>query len=129
MNYINKFSLLDKVIVITGGSGFLGEQFANAIARVNGTPVLIDINYKKALSICNNLKTNFGVDALAIKCNIINENEVKKALKIIKNKFYKKRIFGLINNAAFNPQPVKNIYHNNNKLEKFSKKTWDQELN
>ena len=129
MNYINKFSLLDKVIVITGGSGLLGEQFANAIARVNGTPVLIDINYKKALSICNNLKTNFGVDALAIKCNIINENEVKKALKIIRNKFYKKRIFGLINNAAFNPQPVKNIYHNNNKLEKFSKKTWDQELN
>ncbi len=128
MNYINKFSLLDKVIIITGGSGLLGEQFANAIASAKGTPVLIDINYKKALSICNDLKVNFNINALAIKCNITKENEVKKAFKIIKNKFKNKKIFGLINNAAFNPQPVKNFYSNSNKLEKFSKKNWDKEL-
>ena len=129
MKFINKFSLSDKVIIITGGSGFLGKQFATAIASASGTPVLLDINYNKALLICKNLKKDFGVDALAIKCNITKEHEVKKALKIVKSKFLRKKIFGLINNAAFNPRPVKNVYQNKNKLEKFSNKVWNEELN
>ena len=85
MKFINKFSLSDKVIIITGGSGFLGKQFATAIASASGTPVLLDINYNKALLICKNLKKNFGVNALAIKCDVTKEDKVKKALKIIKN--------------------------------------------
>ena len=83
MKFINKFSLSDKIIIITGGSGFLGKQFATAIANANGTPILLDINYRKALLICKDLKKNFGVDALAIKCNITKEHEVKKALEIV----------------------------------------------
>ena len=129
MKFVNKFSLTGKIIIITGGSGFLGKQFATVIANNDGIPVLLDINYKKASLICKNLKIFFGVNALAIKCNVTKENEVKKALKIIKGKFPNKKIFGLINNAAFNPQPIKNIYKNKNKLEKFSNKVWNEELN
>ena len=128
MEFVNKFSLTNKIIIITGGSGFLGKQFATAIANNNGTPVLLDVNYKKALLICKNLKIFFGVKALAIKCNVTKENEVRKALKIIKDKFSNKKIFGLINNAAFNPKPIKNIKKNKNKLERFSNKTWNEEL-
>ena len=128
MKFINKFSLSGKIIIITGGSGFLGKQFATTIARTNGTPVLLDRNYSKGLLICKNLKKNFGVDALAIKCDVTKENQVKKALKIIKKKFSNKKIFGLINCAAFNPQPKKNIYQNKNKLENFSNKIWNEEV-
>jgi NAD(P)-dependent dehydrogenase (short-subunit alcohol dehydrogenase family) len=129
MKLINKFSLFGKVVIITGGAGFLGKQFATIIADANGTPVLLDINYKKALSICISIKKIFGINALAIKCDITNENQVKKALKIIKDKFADKKVFGLINNAAFNPQPKKNLSHNKNQLEKFSNKTWNDEIN
>lgn len=129
MKLINKFSLFGKVVVITGGAGFLGRQFSTTIGNANGTPILLDINYKKALSICANIKKNFGINALAIKCDITKENQVKKALKIIKDKFKDKKIFGLINNAAFNPQPKRNIYQNKNQLEKFSNKTWNDEIN
>ena len=55
MKFINKFSLSNKIIIITGGSGFLGKQFATIIAKTNGTPVLLDRNYSKALLICKNL--------------------------------------------------------------------------
>ena len=129
MKFANKFSLNNKIIIITGGSGFLGKQFATTIANNNGIPVLLDINYKKASLICKNIQKSFGIRALAIKCNVTKENEVKMALKIIKSKFSNERIFGLINNAAFNPKPVKNIYKNKNKLENFSNKIWNQELN
>lgn len=129
MKLINKFSLFGKVVIITGGAGFLGKQFATIIAGANGTPVLLDINHKKGLSICINIKKIFGINALAIKCDITKENQVKKALKIIKDKFADKKIFGLINNAAFNPQPKRNISQNKNQLEKFSNKTWNDEIN
>ena len=56
MEFVNKFSLTNKIIIITGGSGFLGKQFATVIANNNGTPVLLDVNYRKALLICKNLK-------------------------------------------------------------------------
>ena len=41
------FSLKDKVIIVTGASGLLGNEHANAIAEHGGIPVLIDINTAK----------------------------------------------------------------------------------
>ena len=107
MKILEKFSLCKKVIVITGGAGFLGKQFANVIAEVDGTPVLLDIKYSKARLICKNIKKKLNRDALAIMCDVTNEKQVRNSLKKIKKKFKKKEIFGLINNAAFNPQPKK----------------------
>ena len=56
MKVLEKFSLYKKVIVITGGAGLLGEQFANVIAKASGTPVLLDTKYNKARLICKNIK-------------------------------------------------------------------------
>jgi NAD(P)-dependent dehydrogenase (short-subunit alcohol dehydrogenase family) len=39
-----QFDLTDKVVVITGGAGFLGRHFADAIAEMGGRPVLLDID-------------------------------------------------------------------------------------
>ena len=75
MEFVNKFSLTNKIIIITGCAGFLGKQFATVIANNNGIPVLLDVNYKKALLICKNLKNFFGVESLAIKCNVTKENQ------------------------------------------------------
>ena len=41
------FRLDEKVIIITGASGLLGEKHAEAIACYGGTPVLIDLSLKK----------------------------------------------------------------------------------
>jgi len=43
------FDLTDRVIIITGGAGLLGEQHARAIAEKSGRPVLIDIKKKRTL--------------------------------------------------------------------------------
>ncbi len=38
-----QFNLDDRVCVITGGGGFLGVQFAEALADAGGLPILLDV--------------------------------------------------------------------------------------
>ena len=38
------FELKDKIAVITGGAGMLGEKHAEAIAEFGGVPILLDID-------------------------------------------------------------------------------------
>ena len=49
------FNLKDKIAVITGGGGLLGEKHAEAINELGGTTVLLDINKDKALINANNI--------------------------------------------------------------------------
>ena len=46
MKFANKFSLNNKIIIITGGSGFLGKQFATTIANN-----LKHLDYEKVLAV------------------------------------------------------------------------------
>ena len=43
-----KFDLNEKVVVITGGAGFLGEKHAEAVAEFKGIPVILDLNKDQA---------------------------------------------------------------------------------
>ena len=48
LNSVRKqFDLTGRTAVITGGAGFLGIQFAEAIAEMGGKSLLIDINEKQ----------------------------------------------------------------------------------
>ena len=42
----NLFDLENKVIVITGGSGYLGSEFSFAFSDVGAIPVILDRNEK-----------------------------------------------------------------------------------
>ncbi len=57
-----KFSLLDRVAIITGGAGLLGAKHAEAIAEYGGIPVLIDINREKGQAVSDSIKKSFKVD-------------------------------------------------------------------
>ena len=43
------FDLSGKVVVITGGAGFLGKKHAEAIAEFKGIPIILDIDEDKCL--------------------------------------------------------------------------------
>ena len=55
------FRLDEKVIIITGASGLLGEKHAEAIACYGGTPVLIDLSQKKLNKIVDKLNDKYNV--------------------------------------------------------------------
>jgi NAD(P)-dependent dehydrogenase (short-subunit alcohol dehydrogenase family) len=100
-NVIQRFSLKNKVIVITGGSGLLGSKHAEAVAEAGGIPVLLDINQESLVRVARAIK-NGKADALYFRCDITNKTELNSCL----NKIVKKvrRVDGLVNNAANDPK-------------------------
>ena len=59
---MNKFSLKNKNIIITGGAGLLGEQHVLAIVEKGGTPIIFDNNNLNILK----LKKNFLITKLKV---------------------------------------------------------------
>jgi len=55
---MNRFSLANKVIVITGAAGLLGINHVQAIADAGGVPVLIDIDGSQLQSTVEEFKKN-----------------------------------------------------------------------
>ena len=54
----NNFSLKEKIVVITGGAGLLGEKHAEAIAEIGGIPILYDIDYDSAKAKAEKINNN-----------------------------------------------------------------------
>ena len=108
------FNLKNKNIIITGGSGFLGSQITEALLKEKANVYVLDI-----------IKPKRNNDAKFIKTNIINENELKKILKLFKQK--KIKIDVLINNAAIDYSPNKSK-NKSYKLESFSDNLWDKDI-
>jgi NAD(P)-dependent dehydrogenase (short-subunit alcohol dehydrogenase family) len=83
--------LKGKVVVITGGSGFLGKQYSEAFLRNKCKVINLDL-------------INRNKKVLFLKCDITREAELILAKKKILKNF--KKIDILINNAAKNPVPL-----------------------
>ena len=118
-------NLKDKIAVITGGAGLLGEKHAEAINEFGGTSVLLDINKDKALINAENVVKKYGSSSIALECDITNQKSLENVNSKILELFGKVDI--LINNAANNPK-VEGKFKNN-RLESFSLEEWNKDIN
>ena len=101
---LERFSLKWKVIVITGGAGFLGMQYALGFGKAGANIAVWDnSNYDpNKLPICGFNLTKAGIDNYWIlRVDVTNEQEVEEAVNETLVRF--SRIDVLINNAAMNP--------------------------
>ena len=101
----NPFSLNGKVIVLTGGSGFLGLHYMNALH--NAGAIVVDWDLKS------------GVD-------ITNDQSVAAALKNVLDTYG--RVDGLVNNAALDAKPCSDPVSNWMAYEEFPMDLWEREL-
>jgi NAD(P)-dependent dehydrogenase (short-subunit alcohol dehydrogenase family) len=93
----NCFDLKGKVAVVTGASGGLGADAAMAYAQ-NGADVALLARRKDRLeSLANKIKLT-GRKALAVQCDVANEESVENAIEEVINYFGKIDI--LLNNAG-----------------------------
>ncbi|MEY2901150.1 MAG: hypothetical protein RLY89_256 [Bacteroidota bacterium] len=99
MSSVNQFSLSNKVIVVTGGTGILGGSFVKAIAQAGGIPVILGRNESVAQARANEIIKNGG-QALAIVADVLVEADLIKARDVILAKFG--TIDGLVNGAGGN---------------------------
>lgn len=98
------FSLKDKVIIVTGGTGILGTSFVSAIVDAGGIVVIADIKKELCLERAAAINANGG-KALGIFANVLEEESLNAAKEEILSTFGK--IDGLVNAAGGNvPEAV-----------------------
>lgn len=90
--------LKNKLVVITGGAGLLGQEFAKAIMENNGIAVIADINEKKAWDVTKNLQKLFPTGKVDFHLLDINNKQSILCLTENLNQKYGK-IDALVNNA------------------------------
>jgi NAD(P)-dependent dehydrogenase (short-subunit alcohol dehydrogenase family) len=120
------FDLTDRVAIITGGAGLLGEQHARIIAEAGGTPILVDINQEIAARKASQLRDAFGVPAMAIAANIADADQVAGILRTTLDRYG--RVDILINNAANNPRVEQPREVNFSRFEHFPVSQWMDDL-
>lgn len=90
--------LKDKVIVITGGAGLLGQAFVQAIAQNGGIAVIADLDAATAVSVKDRLThSDTGLTIDTVVLDITSPESVDAAITAVADKYGK--IDALINNA------------------------------
>jgi NAD(P)-dependent dehydrogenase (short-subunit alcohol dehydrogenase family) len=93
------FSLEGKVIIVTGGTGILGNAFVEAIAEAGGTVGILGRKADIASQRANAINERGG-KAIALVANVMSEEELTTAKDNVLQQFG--RIDGLVNAAGGN---------------------------
>jgi len=112
----NLFSLRGKVVIITGGAGMLGLEYARNLSGAGAKVVLFDVR--------SNARAK-KFDHVVV--DITKKKEVIKAVKLVIKKY--SRIDVLINNAAMNPVPgIEESAWQFSPYERYPLELWEREI-
>ena len=75
-------SFKNKVIVVTGAASGIGAAICHRFAREGARIGLLDMNAKGVQAASNKLRAD-GVDAVGIRCDVVDEDECTSAMKEI----------------------------------------------
>ena len=121
----NLFSMKGKVVIITGGTGLLGLEYAKILGSAGANIVLVDLDEIKCKKKAEELEKKFGNKMLGVKTDISNKKQVKSMVKKVEKEFGK--IDVLINNAAFNA-PADNKGSNFVSFEDYPLELWKKSI-
>jgi NAD(P)-dependent dehydrogenase (short-subunit alcohol dehydrogenase family) len=125
----DQLSLENNIVVISGGGGFLGLYFAEAVAEFGAIPLLLDINKIGIDKNLNALQKN-NYTAFGFECDISDSANIDLIVSNIIEKY--KKVDVLINATNFvgiNPSNFKddkNQYFAN--FENYSEDLWEQSI-
>jgi NAD(P)-dependent dehydrogenase (short-subunit alcohol dehydrogenase family) len=89
--------LTDKVVVISGGAGFLGRQFCTAVAEQGGIAVVADIDIKAAARVAEEIAATSPGHAEAVSLDITSHASISSLIAGLMEKHG--RIDAVVNNA------------------------------
>ncbi len=101
MTIFDKFSLKDKVAVVTGGVGLLGAEFCKTLAEAGAAVAVVDLNGDAAAKVADGL-TQSGFKAMGIPTDITQPDSVKAMVDSVLSAFG--RLDVLVNSAALDPK-------------------------
>jgi len=113
MRYQNLFNLNDRVILITGAAGGLGQAMAVGLAEYGAQIALADLRLENTNDILAQID-NLGKKAAAYKVDITDRNNITEMVEKVHKDFG--RIDVLINSAGVN---------NRKRIEDYTEQEWD----
>lgn len=72
-------SLKDKVAVVTGGAGVIGQSVCNALGSVGAHVVILDLDKSAAVKVANQVNANTGANTLGLETNVLCKSSLLKA--------------------------------------------------
>jgi len=91
--------LKGRVALITGGAGHIGSAMAQALAELRGKIVIIDLSPESCSRVCEEISSDFGIEAFPIAADLSREEEVLLIPGRVVEEFGRLDI--LVNCAAF----------------------------
>lgn len=98
----DQFRLTDQVVIITGGCGLLGQEYARAVGQAGGHAVIADVRGEQAAQVAAQVSAETGSTASGVQVDISDKPSVQAMVATVLDRFG--RIDGLVNNAAVNPE-------------------------
>ena len=128
MSTIDKFHIKEKVVVITGGAGLLGQKHAEAVMDGEGISILLDISETALEDARKNLTKKYNDRNIeCYQADITNRAQIEKIKAEILKKYG--HVDVLINNAANNPKVEGNAANMKAiQFENFPTKMWMDDL-
>ena len=96
------FDLSGRVAVVTGGAGFLGKQFCEALTEAGAQVVVADLDAAKAEKVASEYNKNSDQTALGLSLDVTDPDSVRHVMTTTMEKFGKLDI--LVNSAALDPK-------------------------
>jgi len=112
------FNLSNKVVLVTGGAGLLGEMHSQAIVENGGKVIIGDINLEATKKVCDTINSKYPGKAYPVYLNVLDNTSIQNVLEMHSD------INVLINNAAIDPK-VKNDSGPGGAFESLSLEEWD----
>jgi 2-deoxy-D-gluconate 3-dehydrogenase len=112
------FNLKDRVAVVTGGNGGIGQGIARGLAAAGSSMVIAARNEQKTAAAVEEIQRQFGVPSVGIQVDVRDELQVREMIRGALDRFG--RIDVLVNNAgvAIWKRP-----------ERFETSEWDEIMN
>jgi NAD(P)-dependent dehydrogenase (short-subunit alcohol dehydrogenase family) len=124
---LQSFDMSGQVVIITGGAGLLGAEYARALAAVGAHAVMADIDGERAASLAEELTAGRGVRCMGITADVSSPESVRAMVEATLDQFG--RVDALVNNAAIDPKfDQEHAAQHTNRFEDFPYEAWRQAL-
>jgi len=124
---LDKFSLKGSTVLVTGGGGLLGRQFALALAQAGADVMLADLAYEAAADQAEVIRAE-GLSAEALAVDVVDPDSTRAMVDQTLARFG--RLDVLINSAALDPKfdPQHQSEQIANAFETYSLEAWRKAL-
>ena len=124
---LSAFDLSGRVVIVTGGAGLLGREYARALAEAGAHVVVADINGPDAGRLASEVTTQTRVAALGLHTDVSDKSSVQAMVARTLSTFG--RLDALVNNAGLDPKfDAQHAGEHVNAFEDYPLELWNQGL-